>query len=482
MDRTRYNSIYVYWLCGVAALGGVMFGFSTGVIAGALDFIKAYFTLNSTETGWLVSSIFLGCIFGALIAGKLADKIGRKNTLLIATVGFILSTIGSTFATTFTLFSIARIIAGLAIGFTSTVAPMYMGEIAPSDIRGKSSGIWNLSLVGAQTAIFLINFLIARGMADSWLTDIGWRWMMGVQFVPVVLMLFGTLILPETPEFCLKKGRTELALKVLTKIYPNINQTEARELFTARINKEKAEGNQTISSLAFILKTPVLRYGLIVGCSIAALQQLTGASIVMYYAPVILQTGNASKEVILFQTIFIGLLNAIGAFAGMNLFDRFGRRPVMQFGTLGSVVSLLIISYSMYTHSTGYIAIFGALLFMVMFAISWGAGCWVLISEIFPARIKGFSMGLAVMLMWIVNFLVAQFFPMINDIPVLQEHFNGAFSMWIFAALNLFCLFFLTRYVPETKGVNLENIEQLLSDHIDHLSHKHDGGTIHHAK
>lgn len=469
MDRTEYNARYVYGLCCVATLGGVMFGFSTGVIAGALEFIQKYFQLNSAETGWLVSSIFFGCIFGALIAGKLADKWGRKNTLLLATLGFIISTIGSTFADSFVTFSIARIISGLAIGFASTVAPMYMGEIAPSEIRAKSSGIWNLSLVGSQTLIFLINFLIAKGMADTWLIEHGWRWMMGAQFVPVALMLICTLILPETPEWCIKAGHYDKALKVLGKIYPNINKEEARMLFEAR-KREEDKQSSPAANMGFIMKTPVLKYGLIVGCAIAGLQQVTGASIVMYYAPIILQTGDTTKEMILFQTIFIGLLNAIGAFVGMNLFDRFGRRPVMQIGTIGSIAALLIISYSMYFHQTGYLAIFGALFFMVMFAISWGSGCWVLISEIFPTRIKGYSMGLAVMVMWIINFVVAQVFPMINDIPALQQAFNGAFSMWIFAAFNLFCLYFLTRYVPETKGVALDDIEGLLERHMQHLS------------
>lgn len=442
-----------------------MFGYSTGVISGTVDSIQAYFKLDPSQTGWVVSSIFIGCILGSLVAGRLADKFGRKPILLLATLAFAVSAIGSTFADSFALFSTSRIIAGLGIGLAGTVAPMYMGEISPASIRGKASGIFNLSLVGSQTTVFLVNFLIARGMTEEWLVSEGWRWMMGAQFVPVLMMLFCTLILPESPQWCLQNRQSEKALKILAKIYPNINRKEAQMIFDARRDDPATKNKK--GNLTYILQTPVLRYALIIGCSIAVLQQFTGASIVMYYAPLILQTGEMSKDTILFQTIFIGLLNAIGAFVGMNLFDRFGRLPVIKTGTIGSVIALLLLSWSMYSQQSGYLAIFSALLFMVMFAISWGAGCWVLISEIFPPRIKGYAMGMAVSLMWIFNFLVTQFFPMINEIPSLQQAFHGAFTMWIFAALNIFCLYFLIRFVPETRGVALDDIEKLLEKCIN---------------
>lgn len=300
--------------------------------------------------------------------------------------------------------------------------------------------------------------------------------MMGAQFVPVVLMLFCTLILPESPQWCLKNRQNDRALKVLSRIYPNMNQQETQLILSVR--KDEPATGKGSNSLGYIMSTPVLRYALIIGCSIAVLQQFTGASIVMYYAPLILQTGEMSKDTLLFQTIFIGLLNAIGAFVGMNLFDRFGRLPVMKTGTVGSVLALLLLSWSMLSHQSGYLAIFAALLFMVMFAISWGAGCWVLISEIFPPRIKGYAMGMAVSLMWIFNFLVTQFFPLINQIPLLQQAFHGAFTMWIFAALNLFCLFFLIRFVPETRGVALDDIEQLLSSCIKTTKNQHDDSVV----
>ncbi|ACO79519.1 sugar transporter [Azotobacter vinelandii CA] len=466
LSKERYKAAYVYWLCCIATLGGVMFGFSTGVISGSVELIQQYFHLSPAETGWIVSSIFVGCVLGALAAGKLADRIGRKSTLLLSTLAFAISAYGTTFADSFAIFSSARIVAGIGIGLASTVVPLYMGEIAPRDIRGKASGIWDLSLLGSQTLVFLVNFLIGKGMTEAWLVEVGWRWMMGAQFVPVALMLVCTLILPESPTWCIDTRRVERAIKVLSKIYPDLNHEEARQFFSAR---ETAGGSL---GLGVILRTPVLRYGLIVGCAIGVLQQFTGAAIVMYYAPVILQTGDMSKDALLFQTIFIGLFTGIASFVGMTLFDRFGRRPVMKFGTIGSIVGLLLISYSMYTHHSGYLSIFAALFFMAMFGISWSAGCWVLLSEIFPPRIRSHATGLAVTLMWAFNFLVTQFFPMINEIPVLQESFNGAFTMWIFVAFNLFCLFFLIRYLPETRGVALDDMEALIESHRRKLSRK----------
>ena len=462
--NSRCNARYVYSLCCIATLGGVMFGYSTGVISGTVDSIQAHFQLDPSQTGWVVSSIFVGCILGSLAAGKLAEKWGRKPILLLATLAFVVSVIGSTFADSFALFSLARIVAGLGIGLTATVAPMYMGEIAPASIRGKAAGIFNLSLVGSQTLVFLVNFLIGRGMSEAWLIDEGWRWMMGAQFVPVTMMLVCTLILPESPQWCINHQQGERALRVLKKIYPDLNEHEARQVISVRHEPQKAANGS--HSLTYIWQTPVLRFALIVGCSIAVLQQLTGASIVMYYAPLILNTGDMSKDTLLFQTIFIGLLNALGAFIAMNLYDRFGRLPVMKVGTVGAIIALLLLSWSMLNQQSGYLAIFSALLFMMMFAISWGAGCWVLISEIFPPRIKGYAMGLAVSFMWIFNFLVTQFFPMLNEIPALQQAFHGAFSFWIFAAINLFCLIFLMRFVPETRGVALNDIEQLLASRM----------------
>lgn len=463
----KYNSWYVYALCCSAALGGIMFGYSTGVIAGAVDSIQKFYNLTSSQMGWAVSSIIVGAVLGALSAGKIADRIGRKLALLVAAVIFVIASYILTITPSFAIFSTARIVSGFAIGLAGTVVPMYASEIAPVPIRGKASGIYNLSVVAGQLVVFIANFFIARGMTESWMVTEGWRWMMGAQLVPSILMLVVTLFLPESPYWCIKNGRGDKAVRVLSRIYPEFNQEEARQLFEQTPSQKGRAGSGRKSRTA--IDTPVLKYILVVGVLIAVLQQFTGINVMNYYAPVVLQSASSSKDAVLFQTIFIALFNGIGSLIGMNLFDRYGRLPVMKIGTVGAIVGLLLASWGMYSHDTGYITIFGILFFMLLFSMSWGAGAWVLISEIFPEKIRGFGMSLAVSMMWVANFLITQFFPTINDNAYLQQQFNGAFSMWIFVVFNIICFWFLHRYVPETKGVALENIEQLALEKMNTL-------------
>lgn len=451
----KFNAWYVYMLCCIAALGGIMFGYSTGVIAGAVESIQKFYALSPSEVGWAVSCIIIGAVPGALCAGRIANHIGRKKALLMTAIILILAIILSAKANSFWLFTVSRIACGFAIGVAGTVSPMYMSEIAPTQIRGKASGIYNLSTVGGQLIVFIINFFIARGMSEAWMVDEGWRLMMGVQIIPAALMLVLTLFLPESPHWSVKNKKGEQAIHVLSRIYPEFNQQEARLIF----QQTPTATQHTTSKLQ--ISSPVLRFILAVGVLIAVLQQLTGINVMNYYAPLVLQGVSSSKESILFQTIFIALFNGIGGLVGMNLFDRYGRLPIMKIGTLGAIIGLVIASYGMYTHDTGYITIFGILFFMLLFAMGWGAGAWVLISEIFPEKIRGFGMSLAVSLMWVTNFLITQFFPIINDNVWLQEKFNGAFSMWIFVVFNILCYMFLHRYVPETKGVSLDDIEEL---------------------
>ncbi len=462
--ENKYRSGYVYLLCCSAALGGLMFGYSTSVITGAVHSIQSYFQLAPVEVGWAVSSIIIGCIAGSLVGGKIADRIGRKATLLLAALLFILSAAGSAWFASFTLFSLSRIVCGLAVGLTGTASPMYMGEISPPAIRGKASGIYNLSVGSGQIIVFIVNFFIARGMAESWLINEGWRWMMAAQLVPTIMMFLLLLLLPESPVWNVNHNRKEKAVAVLQHIYPEFNAEHARSLKAV-----VSTGSKTTSAFSLLAASPVLKFALIVGCLIAVLQQCTGINVMMYYAPLVLQGGGGTTDTVLFQTIFIALFNVIGGLIGIILFDRFGRMPIMKIGTIGAIIGLIIASYGLYTHSTGYITIFGILFFILLYAMSWGSGAWVLISEIFPVKIRAFGMGLAVSLLWLANFLITQFFPVINDNLWLQHHFNGAFSMWLFVGLNILCYLFLQRFVPETKGIPLEEIEGVMTGQIEKL-------------
>ncbi|MGI7008363.1 sugar porter family MFS transporter [Citrobacter braakii] len=471
-QKSKYNSAYVYALCCIAALAGLMFGYSTAVITGVVLPLQKFYHLTSTETGWAVSSIVIGCIVGALCGGKIADKLGRKTALLIIAVIFIVSSLGAAFSESFAIFSVSRIICGFAVGMAGTASTMYMGELAPAEIRGKALGIYNIVVVSGQVLVFIVNYLIAKGMTEELLVSQGWKTMLYVQVIPSIAMLVITLFLPESPAWCARNNkREESSLRVLAKVYRGFSATEVQAIFDSmKENRGNRSGSMAKEHSGFG-KSPVLKYILLVGCCIAVLQQFTGVNVMNYYAPLVLK--NASTEVVMFQTIFIAVCNMVGSFIGMILFDRYGRIPIMKIGTIGSIIGLLIASYGLYTHDTGYITIFGILFFMLLFAVSWSVGAWVLISEVFPEKIKGFGMGLAVSLMWIANFLISLLFPVVNDNTWLQEQFGGAFSMWVFVAFNLVCYFFISRYVPETKGVPLNEIEALAANKLQSLQGKH---------
>lgn len=453
----RFNARYVYMLCLAAATGGFMFGYSEGVIAATLESIQQVFGLNAVQTGWAVSSVIFGGVIGALTAGKMADKTGRKPVMLLSAVLFVITSYFSAVADTFALFTGARLICGIAVGLAATVAPMYISEISPAKMRGKATGTYDLSMVVGVLAVFIVNYLIARGMPQAWMVETGWRIMMAAQLVPSLAMLVFIIFLPESPHWCIRHNRSEQAIKVLSRIYPEFNQEEARQLFQL----PAAASRSAAGRKGPMADTPALRYIMVVGVAIAILQQFTGINVINYYTPMMLEGTTTDKDVIFFETIFVALLNGIGAFIGMHLFDHYGRLPIMKIGTVGAIAGLLIASWGLYSNDVGSIAISGILIFTLFFGMGWGAGAWVMISEIFPDRIREFSMGLAVGLMWVSNFLITLAFPIVNDNAWLQEQFHGAFSMWIFVVFNVICYWFLSRYVPETKGVALEDIEKV---------------------
>lgn len=391
-QRSKYNSAYVYALCCIAALAGLMFGYSTAVITGVVLPLQQYYQLTPTETGWAVSSIVIGCIIGALVGGKIADKLGRKPALLIIAIIFIASSLGAAMSESFMIFSLSRIVCGFAVGMAGTASTMYMSELAPAEIRGKALGIYNISVVSGQVIVFIVNYLIAKGMPADVLVSQGWKTMLFAQVVPSIAMLAITLFLPESPAWCARNNRSEArSIKVLTRIYSGLTATDVAAIFDSMKETVRPQDNVAGGERTNLKSSPVLRYILLVGCCIAVLQQFTGVNVMNYYAPLVLQ--NSSTEVVMFQTIFIAVCNVVGSFIGMILFDCYGRIPIMKIGTIGSIVGLLIASYGLYTHDTGYITIFGILFFMLLFAVSWSVGAWVLISEVFPEKIKGLGWG-----------------------------------------------------------------------------------------
>jgi SP family xylose:H+ symportor-like MFS transporter len=455
--QRKHNTGYILRICGIAALGGILFGYDTAVISGAIEALKAYFDLSPAETGWAVSNVVIGCVVGAFGAGPLAGRYGRKKALVVAAFLFTVSAVGAALATTFTWFVIYRIIGGLAVGLAATVSPMYMSEVSPKDMRGRALSMQQFAIVFGQIVIFYVNFKIASYASEAWLIEMGWRWMIGSEVIPCLLFTALVFVIPESPRWSVMVGRDDQALAMLTRVS---NAEHAKSVL--REIKESLRQDEQHRKQKLNYGDVRVRFILFVGCMIAMLQQVTGVNVMMYYAPVVLKTVTENAQEALFQTIWIGVLQLVGSVIGAMLMDRLGRIPLMRWGTLGTIVGLLITSYALYTQATGYFALFGMLVFMVFYAMSWGVGAWVLVSEIFPNRMRSQGMSIAVGCMWLANFVVAQSFPMINDQPYLFSTFHGAFPMWVFAACCLFSYWFVARFIPETKGVSLERMEDVV--------------------
>ncbi|MBL5904789.1 sugar porter family MFS transporter [Serratia fonticola] len=455
--QRKHNTGYILRICGIAALGGILFGYDTAVISGAIEALKTYFDLSPAETGWAVSNVVIGCVVGAFGAGPLAGRYGRKKALVVAAFLFTVSAVGAALATTFTWFVIYRIIGGLAVGLAATVSPMYMSEVSPKDMRGRALSMQQFAIVFGQIVIFYVNFKIASYASEAWLVEMGWRWMIGSEVIPCLLFTALVFIIPESPRWSVMVGRDDQALAMLTRVS---NAEHAKSVL--REIKESLRQDEQHRKQKLNYGDVRVRFILFVGCMIAMLQQVTGVNVMMYYAPVVLKTVTENAQEALFQTIWIGVLQLVGSVIGAMLMDRIGRIPLMRWGTLGTIVGLLITSYALYTQATGYFALFGMLFFMMFYAMSWGVGAWVLVSEIFPNRMRSQGMSIAVGCMWLANFVVAQSFPMINDQPYLFSTFHGAFPMWVFAACCLFSYWFIARFIPETKGVSLERMEDVV--------------------
>ncbi|PSW12233.1 MFS transporter [Photobacterium rosenbergii] len=457
-EARKHNFAYIIRICCIAALGGILLGYDTAVISGAIGPIREHFGLTPAQTGWAVSSVVLGSIIGAVSAGWSALKYGRRKTLFIAAILFMISAIGSALATTFTFYVMLRIVGGVAVGLACVVSPMYMSEVAPKDFRGRAVSMFQQSAVVGQTGVFYVNYLIAKGMSETWLVDMGWRWMLGSEIIPAALFAGLLFLIPESPRWLVLKGKINEAKDTLSRIS---NPKHADQLI-GEIQSSLADSNQP-GKKQVSLRSPLLFAILVIGTFVAAAQQLTGINVIMYYTPEILRPITGSTENALFQTTFVGIVFILGNALGMYLIDKVGRLPLMKYGTFGCAVGMTVVGFVLYTGTEGYAALFALCLYVVSYATSWGCACWTMISEIFPNSIRSRAMAIAVGAQWFTGFLVTQSFPMLNENAFLKENFNGAFSFWLFAALSLICMFVVVKYVPETKGVSLEKMEEAMA-------------------
>lgn len=460
MSTRKHNVPYLIFICAIASVSGIILGYDASVISGVIDPLTEHLSLTPVESGWAVSNVILGCIVGAWGVGRFTDRFGRKATLIITALLAAISAIGSALANDLTWFVIYRMIGGLAVGMASAVTPLYIAEVSPKDLRGRMLGMQQMLMVGGQFVVYIVNYLIARGMEHEWVVSMGWRWMLASALIPCVLFLMMVFFMPESPRWYAMRNQKEKSLNVLTSLS---NPGHAERLY--------AEIRTSITTDTALLSTPTPRgilrdkkssYILWIGCAIAVLQQVSGINILMYFAPSLLQNVTGNTQDSLFQSIFLGLALLAGVSIALFAFDRIGRVPLLRWGALGCAAFLLFTSWAFMNEAKGYLPVIGLVGFIFVFGMSWSLGAWLLISEIFPNRMRAVAMGYAFCSLWISNFIVTQSFPMMNRNPVLMEHFHGAFPLLLCSGFSLIAFWFVGRFLPETKGVSLESIEPLM--------------------
>jgi sugar porter (SP) family MFS transporter len=438
--------VYLLFICLVAAAGGFLFGFDTSVISGAIEFIQtpAVFNLSELEKGWTVSCIIIGCMAGCIYTGPLSDRYGRKKLLILTALIFLLSSLGCALAHTYSVFIINRIIAGFAVGSASMLAPIYIAEVSPARHRGKLVSLNLFAIFLGQSAAFFSNFLLRNtGGVDNW------RWMIGVQVIPSGVLFLSLFFIPESPRWLVEKKKTGLALRILTRI----NGRVSAEADMAKI--EASVDTHVTGKLSELFKGRMLKL-LLIGVALAVFQQVTGINVIMYYAPSIFKSAGFGSDSALFQTALMGLVNLTFAVVSMFLVDRIGRKPLMVIGSIGMGVSLLVLAITFITnHFHGYFVLFCIIGFLASFGFSLGPVVWVLIAEIFPNNLRSHAVAVSVFLLWTANFIVSFSF------PYLLKNLQG-YSFLIFSSMCFLCLLFVVKFLTETKGKSLEQIEEEL--------------------
>ncbi|MBK0379708.1 sugar porter family MFS transporter [Mucilaginibacter sp. SD-g] len=441
-----YNNNYIIGISFISALGGYLFGFDFAVISGALPFLRTQFMLDAWWEGFLTGSLALGCIAGSLIAGKLSDRYGRKPGLMLAAAIFAVSSIGIALSQGLSLFVIMRFAAGIGVGMASMLCPMYIAEVSPAKVRGRNVAINQLTVVIGILITNLVNYLLADTGPDAW------RWMFGLGVVPSVVFFLGVFWLPESPRWLLKDGQAEKAKAVLNKIgSPSFADKTigAIQLSLQGIKKEsyKAVFDKTV------------RPAVLIGITLAVFQQFCGINVVFNYTSTIFESVGADLDRQLFETVAIGIVNLVFTLLAMRLVDRIGRRPLMLFGSLGLSVIYIILAFMLHgKYSATLISIF-VLLAISTYAISLAPVTWVLISEIFPNKIRGAASSVAIVSLW------GAYFVLVFTFPILAEWLGAYGPFYLYAGICFLGFLFVLKKVKETKGRTLEELEDSLVRH-----------------
>jgi sugar porter (SP) family MFS transporter len=462
-DMNRLNLRYIWTISVVAALGGLLFGWDWVVIGGAKPFFQRYFQLTSeAQIGWANSCALLGCLAGALAAGALSDKFGRKPLLILSALLFAITSLGNALAGSFFIFICWRMLGGVAIGLASSLSPMYIAEVAPPAMRGKLVSINQLTVVFGILLAQVLNWWLVRklpaGATDefirnSWFGQSGWRWMFGLTAAPSLLFFFGMFAVPESPRWLAKNGAPEQAKTVLTKIGgESYGAAALREI-------ESTLASEEIQRVRFAdLLDPRMARVLVLGVTLAVFQQWCGINVIFNYAEEIFKAAGYDISSVLSNIAWTGSVNLVFTFVALFTVDRLGRRPLMLLGAAGLAVIYTAMGFC-YAHGLRGLPVLVLVLAAIgCYAMSLAPVTWVVISEIFPNRIRGMAMSAAVCALWLACFILTYTFPLLN------AKLGAAGTFWLYAAICVLGLVFIIFKLPETKGRTLEEIEGELVD------------------
>jgi sugar porter (SP) family MFS transporter len=434
---------YAYVVSAVAAISGLLFGFDTAVINGALVFMKEQFRWTTGQTELATSSLLFGCVIGASLAGYATDRFGRKRLLLVSALLFALSAVGAAVPRDLTEFVVARLVGGVAIGLASLLAPLYIAEIAPAAIRGRLVSLNQLAIVTGILLAYFVNWVLALGGPESW------RSMFLSAALPSLAFLVGLFFVPESPRWLAEQGREQDALAVIACVSGDTAARRELDEIRSTIAEEKG-------SLAELLE-PGLRRPLLIAVTLAILQQVTGINTVVYYGSLIFkeQVGTAAQSSI-GANVIIGFVNLIGTIVALAIIDRVGRKPLLMLASGGMALSLATLGVCFLVQPPpGLLILLVIMTYVAFFAIGLGPGAWVVMAELFPTKIRGRAMSIATVSLWIACVLVAfTFLSLVEAISV-----SGAF--WVYASMGVVTLVFVWKGIPETKGRTLEEIERM---------------------
>ncbi|MBB1430222.1 sugar porter family MFS transporter [Pseudoalteromonas sp. SG43-4] len=454
---------YVIFISAVAAIGGFLFGFDSGVINGTVSALGKAFNSSSVATGFNVASVLLGCALGALAAGPLADKFGRRAIMIITAIIFAISAFGSGISESSAEFIFYRLFGGLGIGAASVLAPAYIAEVAPPALRGRLATLQQLAIVLGLFAAFLSNYLIAdaAGSAQNILMlDIAaWRWMFWAELVPAILFLVGVLFIPESPRYLVAQGKVDDAKAVFSKISDDNADKQISDVKRSLHSDTKP----SIRDL-FIDNSKKVHPIVWVGVALSVFQQFVGINVVFYYGSELWQAAGFDESQSLFINVLAGTTNIVSTFIAIALVDKIGRKPLLLVGSIGMFISLSALTYIFgsagldeagklaLSDNMGTFALIMANLFVVFFGLSWGPVVWVLLGEMFNNRIRGAALAVAASAQWIANFAITMTFP----IMLANIGLAGAYGFYALSAL--ISIFFVVKYIKETRGKTLESM------------------------